>query len=184
MSPICCICKEKGLQITLWGGFEDHSLQNVLKLRITSTFAHKTASGGSLRIILSKTWRTIYLDLEWYKFWMTNICICANYEGKYIPVWYNRWTKFVVFPCLIQLRVTVMMILCIHLMYSHDFDIIEWFYDENGSFEVKLRVISWVGWYPDDKCCHQLTSYRKSWWFFEAYTHVIPCLWHYIYYCR
>ena len=43
--------------------------------------------------------------------------------------WTDEYT-FEVFPCLIQLRVTIMMILCIHLMDSHDFDIMEWCYDE------------------------------------------------------
>ncbi len=62
--------------------------------------------------------------------------------------------KTVVFSCLIQVRVTVMVILCTHLMYSNDSDMMQWFSNENVSFEVKLRIISWFGLYPDGKCCH------------------------------
>jgi hypothetical protein len=39
----------------LWRVFEDTMSLNVVKMRITSTFAHKIVSGFSLRIIFSKS---------------------------------------------------------------------------------------------------------------------------------
>ena len=48
------ICKTLSLYFER-GVFEDKFLFKVLKLRITSTFAHKTASKCSLRVIFSNS---------------------------------------------------------------------------------------------------------------------------------
>jgi hypothetical protein len=82
-SEIHGLCRESFIE-GIYGGFEVTMSLNVVKMRITSTFAHKIVFGWSLRIIFSNFFKTYVTAIMHAK-----SCFCADFEDNHRLVHLN-----------------------------------------------------------------------------------------------